>query len=111
MAFILLLLMNSIGGCVGECRFSLVLFTRLATLLHQLCDHACPSCLVAGSDAAARISVKVLVEQDQVAPVRVGLKFLEISEDRAPSVLVLQEYAGHAARKFTGNFPQRQHLP
>src|SRR3974390_3243925 len=53
--------------------------------------------------------MEVLVKQHEVAPVRIGLKLLQISEDGSSSTLVLQEYARHAARQFAGNIPQRKH--
>lgn len=60
-------------------------------LLEQLCDERGPAGLVACTDARAVISVKVFVEGDQVAPVRIGLKSRGAPKDRAASVSVKQK--------------------
>ena len=49
-----------------------------------------PAGLVRGADAGAGVAVEVLVEQQQVVPIRVGLELLDRPEDRPPAVLVGQ---------------------
>ena len=63
----------------------------LAALLKQLGDQRGPSGLMAGPDAGAIVAVKILVEEDVIAEVRIGLKFLRATEYRPPAMLVAQE--------------------
>ncbi len=48
----------------------------LAALLQKFSDQTCPACLVAGTDAGARVAVKVFVKENVIAPVFIGLKLL-----------------------------------
>ena len=57
--------------------FSLAQLHALAALLNKLGDQSRPSGLVARSDASAIVAMEVLMEIDEVAPVRIVLKFLE----------------------------------
>src|SRR6478609_2008426 len=63
-----------------------------------------PSGLVTGADAGAVVAVEVLVEEDQVAPVRVGLELFAATIDRSLAFLVaekdLRESPGKLARDF-----------
>src|SRR4051812_15241020 len=56
----------------------------LALLLNKLADQPRPAGLVARAEACASVGVKVLVEQQVVAPVRVVLEDRLVAEDRAP---------------------------
>src|SRR5208337_1320133 len=47
-----------------------------ATLLDQFGHESSPTGLVTGADSCAVIAVKILVEVDEVAPVRVVLEFV-----------------------------------
>ena len=58
-----------------------------------------PAGLVAGADAGAVVAVEVLVEQEQVVPVGIGLELLDPAEHRPAPVLVLGERASPAARR------------
>jgi len=60
--------------------------------------------------SGSRVTVEVLVEEDQVTPVWVGLKFFEIPEDRSAALAILKKYTRHAARQFSRHFPQGHHL-
>jgi len=66
----------------------------LAEQLDQLGNDTCPASLVARPQASAVISVKVLVEQDVILPVRIGLEFLRSSVHRPPAGFILQEDSG-----------------
>src|SRR2546425_7609831 len=66
---------------------------------------------MAGSDSGARVTVKVLVKEHQVAPVRVGLELFEVAENWPVAVLVAQKGAGQPTRQFSCHLPQRHHLP
>src|SRR5262245_42733569 len=64
---------------------------------------------MARAEARAVIAVEVFVEQDQVAPVRIGLEFLRATVDRTPALLVAQEDRGEAPRDLAGD-PEQVHL-
>jgi hypothetical protein len=51
-------------------------------LLKQLGNRSGPTCLMAGPDSSACVTMEVLVEQDVVAPVRIGLERLVCAENR-----------------------------
>src|SRR5208283_2145934 len=55
--------------------------------LAPLCDHASPTGLMAGPEARAVIAVEVLVEQDVILPLGIGLEFLRAAVHRPPSGL------------------------
>src|SRR6266852_9837490 len=65
---------------------------------------------MAGAYASAGIAVEVLVEEHQIAPVRVGLKPLQVPKHRAAALLIVKENARHAARQFARHFPKGHHL-
>ena len=58
-----------------------------------------PAGLVAGPEPRAVVAVEVLVEQEVVAPVRIGLELLRAAVDGAPAVLVPQEDPRRAGRR------------
>src|SRR5262245_55152295 len=64
--------------------------------LDQPSDETRPARLMAGAQARAVVAVEVLVEQDQVAPVRVRLEFSGASVDGASALLVAQEQTREA---------------
>jgi hypothetical protein len=49
---------------------------------------------MAGSESRASIPVEVLLEKQQIAPVRVGLEFLYIAMRWPPALLIAQENSG-----------------
>jgi len=51
--------------------------------------------------SGSRVTVEVLVKEDQVTPVWVGLKLLEIPKHRPVTSLILKEYVRHTARQFS----------
>src|SRR5262249_52900063 len=53
----------------------------------------------------------VLVEQDQVPPVRILLEELDVAVDRPPPVGPAQEDAGQPPRELHRGLPQREALP
>src|SRR5437773_411577 len=80
-------------------------------LLDQLRDEPRPSRLVARAEAGAVVAVEVLVEEDEVAPVRVLLELLAAAVDRAAAVAPAQEDVREAARELRGDLPQVQEPP
>src|SRR5262249_43281281 len=62
--------------------------------LQEAGDAPGPAGLVAGAEARPVVAVEVLVEQDQVAPVRVLLELPRSPVNRSPSISVSQEEVG-----------------
>jgi len=56
--------------------------------LRERSDETGPSGLMARTDAGAVVAVELLVEQHEVAEVRIGLEFLRIAVHRPAAVLV-----------------------
>src|SRR6266700_1117241 len=83
----------------------------LSTLLDEFCYQARPSCLVAGADSRACVAMKIFVKGNVVAPMRIGLEFASLSENRAPAFLVTQKDLRQAARNVDGNVPESFLLP
>src|SRR5712692_10107818 len=77
-----------------------------STLLQQLRDQAGPASLVAGTDAGAVVTMKILVEEDEILPVRVALKLLRATVDRSPTVRAVQKDARETAGEFCRDLPQ-----
>src|SRR5437667_12491578 len=65
---------------------------------------------MAGPNSSSRVTVEVLVKENQIAPMWVGLELFEISEHRPATSLVLEKYACHPARQFARYLPQGHHL-
>jgi hypothetical protein len=79
--------------------------------LDQRRDEPRPAGLVRGAQSGAVVAVEVLVEQDEVAPVRVGLELLRAAVDRAAPVAIDEERGDQTAGQFAGNLGQRHSLP
>ena len=65
---------------------------------------------MARADAGAGIAVKIFVEEDEVAPVRIGLELLLSPVHGSPAVRVAEEDAREASRDLGGDVPERQLL-
>src|ERR1700745_3457473 len=63
-----------------------------------------------GADSGSGVAMEVLVKQDEVTPVRVGLEFFQVAEHWPSAATVSQEYARQTARQFARYLPQRHHL-
>src|SRR3954447_26038393 len=79
-------------------------------LLDHARDHAGPARLVARTDAGAVVTVEVLVEEDQVPPVRVLLELRGAAVGRTMAVAVPHEDADQAAGDLMRDLCQR-HQP
>ena len=79
--------------------------THLAALLHELGNDAGPAGLVIGANPGARISIEVLVKENEIAPMRIGLEFLEIGEYRSAAFFVPEKGRRQAPRQFPGDIP------
>ena len=73
-------------------------------------DRAGPPCLVAGAEPCSIVAVEILVEQDQVAPVRIFLEFLCASVDRPTAIRVAKERGGKPALDLLCHLEQRHIL-
>src|SRR5262245_29233767 len=62
--------------------------------MHAPGDGPRPAGLMARAEAGAVVAVEVLVEQDEIAPVRILLELRAPSVDRPPPILAPQEDAG-----------------
>src|SRR5262249_17471656 len=80
----------------------------LPTLLDQLRHEPRPPRLVARTNTRSVVAVEVFVEEDQVAPVLVGLELLRATADGAAAVLVAQEDVVQAAGDLAGGLPERR---
>src|SRR5271157_3948818 len=67
---------------------------EVAEQFYHLRHQAGPAGLMACSQTSAIISVEILVEQDVILPVRIGLKFLRSPVNRSTASLVAEEYSG-----------------
>src|SRR5918994_7629497 len=61
---------------------------------------------MAGADARAVIAVEILVERNQVAPVRIALKLLGAAEDRPPPVLIARKNSCQPLRNLACDLPE-----
>src|SRR6266545_3268925 len=82
----------------------------LPALLEKLGDEPRPAGLVAGADAGTVVAVKVLVEGNQAAPVRVSLEDLRPAVDRPAAIRSRQEDAREPPRQLGPDLPE-VHLP
>src|SRR5438128_11171625 len=82
----------------------------LPALLQELGHEPGPAGLVAGANAGAVVTVEVLVEEDEVAPVRIGLERVGAAVDRTPAVGPLEEDAGEPSRQLRRHVPERHRL-
>ena len=69
-----------------------------------------PAGLVAGAQPGAVVAVEVLVEQDVVAPVGIGLELLRAAVDGSPAVLVTQEDPGEPVGDLLAHLEEVHHL-
>src|SRR5262249_45836827 len=82
---------------------------RRARLLQELGDQRTPPGLMARPQAVSVLTVKVLVEQQQVTPGGVVLEQGVIAVDRAPTTGVPYEETREAMREFHRHLPERPH--
>src|SRR5262249_17352833 len=79
--------------------------------MHASRDHPGPSGLVTRAEAGAIVTMEVLVEQDEIAPVRVILELWRSPVDRTSAVLVPHENARQASRDLLGDLIQVHPTP
>ena len=88
-----------------QCLHGKLEIIHLAVEEQYLGDQAGPPGLMAGPKTCTVVAVEILVEENMVAPVGVGLKLGETAEDGAPSLVVAQVYRRQTARKFLADLP------
>src|SRR5258708_30557242 len=71
----------------------------LPALLQQLRDQGCPTRLMARAQPGRGVPVEILMEQDVVAEIRVGLKLFVAAENRPPAICATDEDARQPARQ------------
>src|SRR6516165_9440783 len=71
--------------------------------MHGPGNDAGPAGLMAGADTGPVVAMEVLVEQDEIAPMRILLELPGSPVHRSPAVLVPQEDAGQPARDLLGH--------
>src|SRR5512147_1245610 len=96
------------GGCPRPTRRATAeLDSALAALLKELGHETCPARLVGRADAAPVVAVEILVEENQVAPVRVALEARVAAVGGPVAVAVTQEEPGETTREVGRHVPQR----
>src|SRR5207237_9117420 len=79
----------------------------VAALLDQFRDESRPSRLVAGTDPGAVVAVEVLVEEQVIPELRVGLELFGAAEDRTTAAFVPQEDPSEPSREIGRHLPER----
>lgn len=69
-----------------------------------------PAGLVARAEPGTIVAVKVFVEQDKFAPVRVGLEFRRVSVNGPPPMLITQENSAISVMKRASRFLKARKL-
>ena len=75
--------------------------------MHEPRNDPGPSGLVARAEAGAVVAVKILIKQDEVAPVRILLELSGAAVHRTLAGLVPHEDAGQSARDLLGDLVER----
>src|SRR4051812_43583357 len=76
--------------------------------MHTSGNDASPTGLMAGAEAGTIVAVKVLIEREVIAPVRVFLKLAGAPVDRPPARVVPQKDASQPALDLLGDLIQIQ---
>ena len=63
-----------------------------------------------GAEAATSVAVEILVKQDQVPEMRVGLKYRVVAENRSLALLIAQEQPDQPPAQMVSHLLQRQLL-
>src|SRR5712664_2622830 len=80
--------------------------TLLTALFDQFCDEAGPAGLMACADPGAVVAVKVFVEKDEVAPVRVALKKLGAARYGPAAFRIAEKNMNEPPGNFRGDLPE-----
>jgi len=85
--------------------------TAAAGAHDEVGDQRGPSRLVGGADTTAGVAMEVLVEGQQVVPVRMGLEEADIAEDRAAATGVVEEDRNETVGELVGQDGQGHLAP
>src|SRR5580692_7573031 len=80
--------------------------TLFPALFDQFGDEAGPAGLVTRTEAGAIVAVEILIEEQQVPPVRIALEKFGAAGNGAAAVFVTNENMNEAARNFSSHFPK-----
>src|ERR1041385_8833461 len=69
-------------------------------------NQPCPSGLVARSQSGSVVAMEVFVEQQIIAPIRIGLEFFRAPIHRQAPVLIAEENTGQAITDFMAHLKQ-----
>ncbi len=83
------------------------LSTALTALLQEIATTTCPAGLMAGTDPCAILTMEILVGEQEIAPMRDLLKFLDPSVHSPAPLVVPQEHVGQAAGEFCCDLSER----
>lgn len=73
---------------------------RWAAILQQSGHQRGPAGLMAGSEPLARVAVKILMEEHEIAPMRIGGETRVRSVTGAPTMLIASKESRQAGRQF-----------
>src|SRR5262249_31511457 len=82
--------------------FQIILGIEMPEDRDQDCNQSGPPGLMTGADAGTVVAVKILVEQQMVPPMRIGLELLRATKDRPASCTIAQENASQPVGNFAG---------
>src|SRR5271166_6599640 len=77
--------------------------------LDQLGDDAGPAGLMAGAKARSGVAVEVLVEENMISPVRIGLELIRVGEGGTAAILVAKEDPRQAIRQLFAHLEEVHH--
>src|SRR5258705_4693275 len=80
--------------------------TFFPALFNWLSNETGPAGLMAGADAGTIIAVKVFVEKDEVAPVRIALKKFAAASYRPAPFRIAQKNVNEPPRDFSSHLPE-----
>src|SRR5436305_26144 len=78
-------------------------------MVYKVGDETGPARLVGGAAPAAIVAVEVLVEQDVVLEMRIGLELLIAAENRTPAVGAAEKEPEQTMTQLVGDLVERQH--
>src|SRR5512145_833137 len=81
-----------------------------APFVDEIRHQPCPSRLVISTEAGAVVAMEVLIEQQQVAPVRVFLETSGPTVDAAATVAPAREHRDHAIGRFARHLGRRDRV-
>src|SRR6266446_1989750 len=80
--------------------------TLLTALFDQFCDETGPAGLMASADPGAIVAVKVFVEKDEIAPVRIALKKLGAARHGPAALRIAEKNVNEPPGNFGGYLPK-----